>query len=45
MTTRKTESETIAMGPETILDRGCKGFLQKPLQLEHLSRKVSEMLD
>jgi len=28
-----------------ILDRGCNGFLQKPFQLEHLSRKVREMLD
>jgi two-component system cell cycle sensor histidine kinase/response regulator CckA len=28
-----------------ILDRGCNGFLQKPFQLENLSRKVREMLD
>ena len=30
---------------QQILDRGCNGFLQKPFQLENLSRKVREMLD
>ncbi len=30
---------------QTILDRGCGGFLQKPFQLENLSRKVREVLD
>jgi CheY-like chemotaxis protein len=30
---------------QEILDRGCNGFLQKPFQLEKLSRKVREMLD
>jgi CheY-like chemotaxis protein len=30
---------------QQILDRGCNGFLQKPFQLEKLSRKVREMLD
>jgi two-component system cell cycle sensor histidine kinase/response regulator CckA len=29
----------------TIMDRGCSGFLQKPFQLEKLSRKVREVLD
>jgi len=28
-----------------IMDRGCNGFLQKPFQLENLSRKVRELLD
>jgi two-component system cell cycle sensor histidine kinase/response regulator CckA len=28
-----------------ILDRGCNGFIQKPFQLENLSRKVREILD
>jgi CheY-like chemotaxis protein len=27
-----------------IMDRGCNGFLQKPFQIEKLSRKVREML-
>ncbi len=30
---------------QTILDRGCKGFIQKPFQIEKLSQKVREMLD
>jgi PAS domain S-box-containing protein len=30
---------------QTIMDRGCNGFLQKPFQLSDLSRKVREMLD
>jgi CheY-like chemotaxis protein len=30
---------------QTIVDRGCNGFLQKPFQLENLSRKVREILD
>jgi two-component system, cell cycle sensor histidine kinase and response regulator CckA len=30
---------------QTIMDRGCKGFLQKPFQLEKLSQKVREILD
>ncbi len=30
---------------QTIMDRGCKGFIQKPFQIEKLSRKVREMLD
>jgi two-component system cell cycle sensor histidine kinase/response regulator CckA len=30
---------------QTIMDRGCSGFLQKPFQLEKLSRKVREVLD
>lgn len=29
---------------QTIMDRGCSGFLQKPFQLENLSRKVREIL-
>jgi two-component system cell cycle sensor histidine kinase/response regulator CckA len=29
---------------QTIMERGCNGFLQKPFQLEQLSRKVREML-
>jgi len=28
-----------------IMDRGCNGFLQKPFQIERLSRKVREMLE
>jgi PAS domain S-box-containing protein len=28
-----------------ILDRGCNGFIQKPFQLEKLSRKIREMID
>jgi PAS domain S-box-containing protein len=28
-----------------IMDRGCDGFIQKPFQLENLSRKVREILD
>ena len=28
-----------------IMDRGCNGFLQKPFQIEKLSRKIREMLD
>jgi nitrogen-specific signal transduction histidine kinase/CheY-like chemotaxis protein len=30
---------------QTIMDRGCNGFLQKPFQMENLSRKVREILD
>jgi CheY-like chemotaxis protein len=30
---------------QTIMDRGCSGFLQKPFHLENLSRKVREILD
>jgi PAS domain S-box-containing protein len=30
---------------QTIINRGCNGFLQKPFQLEILSQKVREMLD
>jgi signal transduction histidine kinase/CheY-like chemotaxis protein len=30
---------------QTIMNRGCNGFLQKPFQLENLSRKVREILD
>ena len=30
---------------QEIMDRGCNGFIQKPFQLENLSRKVREMLD
>jgi two-component system, cell cycle sensor histidine kinase and response regulator CckA len=30
---------------QTIMDRGCKGFLQKPFQIERLSQKVREILD
>jgi CheY-like chemotaxis protein len=30
---------------QTIMDRGCNGFLQKPFYLENLSRKVREILD
>jgi PAS domain S-box-containing protein len=29
----------------TIINRGCRGFLQKPFQLQELSRKVREALD
>ena len=29
---------------QTIMDRGCNGFLQKPFKLEELSSKVREML-
>jgi CheY-like chemotaxis protein len=29
---------------QTIMDRGCNGFLQKPFRLEELSGKVREML-
>jgi len=29
---------------ETIMDRGCNGFLQKPFHLKKLSSKVREML-
>jgi CheY-like chemotaxis protein len=28
-----------------ILDRGCDGFIQKPFDLRHLSRKLREILD
>ena len=28
-----------------ILDRGCRGFIQKPFHLEKLSRKLREVLD
>jgi DNA-binding NarL/FixJ family response regulator len=27
-----------------ILDRGCRGFIQKPFTMEELSRKVREMM-
>ncbi len=30
---------------QTIMDRGCNGFLQKPFRLEKLSRKFREILD
>ena len=30
---------------QTIMDRGCNGFLQKPFRLEELSGKVREVLD
>ena len=30
---------------QTIMDRGCKGFIQKPFQIEKLSQKVREMMD
>ncbi|MGD0021769.1 MAG: PAS domain S-box protein, partial [Smithellaceae bacterium] len=30
---------------QTIMDRGCKGFIQKPFLIENLSRKVREILD
>ncbi len=30
---------------QIIMDRGCNGFLQKPFQLENLSRKIREVLD
>ena len=30
---------------QTIMDRGCNGFLQKPFRMEELSHKVREMLD
>ena len=30
---------------QTIMDRGCKGFIQKPFQIEKLSQKVRKMLD
>ena len=30
---------------QTIMDRGCNGFLQKPFRLANLSRKVREMID
>jgi DNA-binding NarL/FixJ family response regulator len=29
---------------QTIMDRGCKGFLQKPFKLEELLSKVREIL-
>jgi len=29
---------------QQILNRGCNGFIQKPFQLENLSRKVREVL-
>jgi two-component system cell cycle sensor histidine kinase/response regulator CckA len=28
-----------------ILDRGCNGFIQKPFKIEHLSKKIREILD
>jgi DNA-binding NtrC family response regulator len=28
-----------------ILKRGCNGFIQKPFNMEELSRKVNEILD
>jgi len=30
---------------QTIMDRGCNGFLQKPFRLANLSRNIREMLD
>ena len=30
---------------QTIMDRGCNGFLQKPFRMEELSHKVREILD
>jgi signal transduction histidine kinase len=30
---------------QTIMDRGCKGFIQKPFLIEKLSQKLREMLD
>jgi PAS domain S-box-containing protein len=30
---------------QQIMDRGCNGFLQKPFQIEKLSRKIRELLD
>jgi CheY-like chemotaxis protein len=30
---------------QAILDRGCNGFIQKPFNIEQLSRKVREILD
>ncbi len=30
---------------QKIMDRGCRGFLQKPFNLERLSRKVRETFD
>jgi two-component system cell cycle sensor histidine kinase/response regulator CckA len=30
---------------KTIMDRGCNGFIQKPFQLENLSRKIREIFD
>jgi PAS domain S-box-containing protein len=30
---------------QTIMERGCNGFLQKPFQLEEISQKVREILD
>jgi PAS domain S-box-containing protein len=36
---------TIDGQAQEILDRGCRGFIQKPFDLETLSRKVREALD
>ncbi|MCJ7772369.1 MAG: response regulator, partial [Desulfobacterales bacterium] len=30
---------------EKILERGCKGFIQKPFNLEELSKKIREVLE
>jgi CheY-like chemotaxis protein len=30
---------------QSIIDRGCNGFIQKPFQLKQLSQRVREMLD
>ncbi|MFC1535089.1 hypothetical protein ACFL7M_17185 [Thermodesulfobacteriota bacterium] len=30
---------------KTILDKGCKGFIQKPFKVEELSKKVRQILD
>ena len=30
---------------QTILDLGCKGFIQKPFRPEELSQKIREVLD
>ena len=36
---------TINGKAQTIMNRGCNGFLQKPFQFPELSRKVREVLD
>ena len=30
---------------QQIMDKGCHGFIQKPFNMEHLSRKIREVLD
>ena len=37
-------SYSIDRKAQTVMDRGCNGFLQKPFQLSKLSNKVKEML-